>query len=90
MYDGDSRICHEPSLKNDSLFRTTNETLKDYMSKYGEITDCLVMKDDHGKSKCFGFVTFINSIIIDEFMKHRPHIIDGRQVDPKRASKKII
>jgi RNA recognition motif-containing protein len=61
--------------------------LKDYVSKYGEITDCLVMKDHYGQSKCFGFVTFMNPTIVDEFMKQRPHIIDDRQVDPKRASK---
>ncbi|CAF1348201.1 unnamed protein product, partial [Adineta steineri] len=68
-----------------SLFRTTDETLKDYAIKFGEITDCLVMKDQKGQSKCFGFVTFINSEIVDEFMKQRPHIVDGRQIDPKRA-----
>ena len=67
--------------------KTTDETLKDYMTKYGETTDCLVMKDHNGQSKCFGFVTFINSSIVDEFMKQRPHILDGRQIDPKRASK---
>lgn len=70
------------------FFRTTDETLKDYLKKYGEITDCLVMKDHSGQSKCFGFVTFINSNIVDEFMKQRPHVIDDRQIDPKRASTK--
>ncbi|CAF3546165.1 unnamed protein product [Adineta steineri] len=65
--------------------KTTDETLKDYAIKFGEITDCLVMKDQKGQSKCFGFVTFINSEIVDEFMKQRPHIVDGRQIDPKRA-----
>jgi heterogeneous nuclear ribonucleoprotein A1/A3 len=24
--------------------------------------------------------------MVDEMMKHRPHIIDGRQVEPKRAT----
>jgi len=69
--------------------RTTDETLKDYVIKFGEISDCLVMKDQNGQSKCFGFVTFIDSKIVDEFMRQRPHILDGRQIDPKRASKNI-
>lgn len=67
-------------------FRTTDESLKDYVIKFGELSDCLVMKDQNGHSKCFGFVTFTTSESLDEFMKNRPHLIDGRQVDPKRAS----
>ncbi|CAF4535656.1 unnamed protein product, partial [Rotaria magnacalcarata] len=34
---------------------------------------------------CFGFVTFTDPHAIDEFMKQRPHTLDGRQIDPKRA-----
>ncbi|CAF1023458.1 unnamed protein product [Rotaria sordida] len=66
-------------------FKTTDETLRDYARKFGEISDCLVMKDQNGQSKCFGFITFIDTNIVDEFMKQRPHILDGRQIDPKRA-----
>ena len=67
--------------------RTTDETLTEYVAKFGEVTDALVMKDQRGQSKCFGFVTFADAKIIDEFMKQRPHTLDGRQIDPKRASK---
>jgi RNA recognition motif-containing protein len=68
-------------------FRTTDETLKDYVTKFGEVTDSLVMKDQNGQSKCFGFVTFTDPNTVDEFMKQRPHTLDGRYIDPKRASK---
>lgn len=44
------------------------------------------MKDQNGQSRCFGFVTFTDPKSIDEFMKQRPHTLDGRQIDPKRAS----
>jgi heterogeneous nuclear ribonucleoprotein A1/A3 len=44
------------------------------------------MKDQNGQSRCFGFVTFTDPQTIDEFMKQRPHTLDGRQIDPKRAS----
>ena len=44
------------------------------------------MKDQNGQSRCFGFVTFTDPNTIDEFMKQRPHTLDGRQIDPKRAS----
>ena len=71
------------------ISRTTDETLKEYVTKYGEVSDSLVMKDQNGQSRCFGFVTFTDPQVIDEFMKQRPHILDGRQIDPKRASRRI-
>lgn len=32
--------------------------LQELFSKYGEITSCVIMNDDSGKSKGFGFVAF--------------------------------
>ena len=60
------------------------------MTKFGEISDALVMKDQNGRSRCFGFVTFANPETVDEFMKQRPHTLDGRQIDPKRASMQVL
>ena len=68
-------------------YKTDEETFKAYFSKYGELVDYVVMKDkDSGKSRGFGFVTYANSAQVDELMKNRPHIIDGRQIEPKRAT----
>jgi len=68
-------------------FKTDDETFKAYFSKYGELVDYVVMKDkESGKSRGFGFVTYANSSQVDELMKNRPHIIDGRQIEPKRAT----
>jgi hypothetical protein len=78
------------SSKIGFYFRTTDETLKEYVTKFGEVSDSLVMKDQTtGQSRCFGFVTFTDPLTIDEFMKQRPHTLDGRQIDPKRASMKL-
>ena len=44
------------------------------------------MKDQNGQSRCSDFVTFVDPKTIDEFMEQRPHTLDGRQIDPKRAS----
>ncbi len=71
-------------------FRTTDETLKEYVTKFGEVSDSLVMKDQNGQSRCFGFVTFTDPQTIEKFMKERPHTLDGRQIDPKRASMKKL
>lgn len=39
---------------------TTKEELKEIFGKYGTITSAVVMTDENGKSRCFGFVNFEN------------------------------
>jgi RNA recognition motif-containing protein len=68
-------------------YKTDDETLKTYFTKYGDLVDYVVMKDPNTqRSRGFGFVTYSDSYMVDELMKNRPHIIDGRQVEPKRAT----
>lgn len=72
-------------------YKTDDDALKAYFSKYGELVDHVVMKDSQtGRSRGFGFVTYSNSSMVDELMKNRPHIIDGRQVEPKRATPREV
>lgn len=72
-------------------YKTDDDALKAYFSKYGELVDHVVMKDSQtGRSRGFGFVTYSNSSMVDELMKSRPHIIDGRQVEPKRATPREV
>ncbi|CAG0906301.1 unnamed protein product, partial [Cyprideis torosa] len=67
-------------------FRTTDDTLKEYFAKYGEISDVVVMKDPKTRrSRGFGFVTFTESYMVDDVMAARPHRIDSREIEPKRA-----
>ncbi|CAL9157345.1 unnamed protein product [Musa hybrid cultivar] len=39
---------------------TTNEDLENIFGEYGKITSAIVMREEDGKSKCFGFVNFEN------------------------------
>lgn len=39
-----------------------------------------------GKSRGFGFVTFSKSTCVDECMRTRPHTLDSRQLEIKRAT----
>ena len=72
-------------------YKTDDETLKNYFAKYGKLVDYVVMKDGQsGRSRGFGFVTYSQSFMVDELMKNRPHIIDGRQVEPKRATPREV
>ncbi|ODQ77071.1 hypothetical protein BABINDRAFT_163804 [Babjeviella inositovora NRRL Y-12698] len=64
---------------------TTEEGLRDYFSKYGEIVDFTIMKDNNtGKSRGFGFLTFRDGRSVDEVLKTL-HTVDGKMIDPKRA-----
>jgi len=67
-------------------YRTTDEGLKSHFEKWGNIVDVVVMKDPKTKrSRGFGFVTYSQSYMVDSAQKARPHMIDGRTVEPKRA-----
>lgn len=67
-------------------YKTTEDTLKAYFNKYGEIVDCVVMKDPNTRrSRGFGFVTYKSAHMVDDAQAARPHTIDGREVEPKRA-----
>jgi len=67
-------------------YTTTEESLSEFYSKWGELTDCVVMQDPATKrSRGFGFVTFKEAKMVDQCMSERPHKLDGREVEAKRA-----
>jgi len=67
-------------------YKTTKEVLHDYYEQWGELVDSVVMQDKiTGKSRGFGFVTYRCTESLEKAMDHRPHEIDGKRVDPKRA-----
>jgi len=67
-------------------YKTTEESLKGHFEQYGEIVDCVVMRDRNTRrSRGFGFVTFKLSHMVDDAQAARPHKVDGREVEPKRA-----
>ena len=60
-------------------YKGTDETLKNHFAKYGDLVQCKA-------HKCYGFITYMCSFMVDELMKHRPHTVDGRKVYPMRAT----
>ncbi|KAK9966131.1 hypothetical protein ABG768_003257 [Culter alburnus] len=67
-------------------FETTDESLRAHFEQWGTLTDCVVMRDPNTKrSRGFGFVTYSSVGEVDAAMDARPHKVDGRAVEPKRA-----
>lgn len=66
---------------------TTHASMLKYFSRYGEVIDCVVMKNPAtGKSRGFGFVTFKDPACVDTVLSSGPHILDDRQIDPKACN----
>lgn len=67
-------------------YRTTDDSLKKHFEQWGEIVDVVVMKDPKTKrSRGFGFITYSRAHMVDDAQNARPHRVDGRVVEPKRA-----
>jgi len=68
-------------------YNSTEESLKTHFSQYGELIDVVVMKfPDTKRSRGFGFVTFSKDEEVDACQDARPHTIDGKEVETKRAT----
>nr|CAA38574.1 Hrb87F [Drosophila melanogaster] len=89
-YDDGEEITEPEQLRKLFIggldYRTTDDGLKAHFEKWGNIVDVVVMKDPKTKrSRGFGFITYSQSYMIDNAQNARPHKIDGRTVEPKRA-----
>lgn len=62
-------------------WETTQENLQRYFGRYGEVIDCVVMKNsESGRSRGFGFVTFSDPANVSLVLQNGPHQLDGRTV----------
>jgi len=67
-------------------FGTTEDDLKTHFGQYGEVEDVNIHKfPDTGRSRGFGFITFVNSSGVDNVQMCRPHLLQGKTLDTKRA-----
>ncbi|XP_073651683.1 LOW QUALITY PROTEIN: heterogeneous nuclear ribonucleoprotein A1 [Tursiops truncatus] len=67
-------------------FETTDDSLRSHCEQGGALTDCVVMRDPNTRcSRGFGVVTCATVEEVDAAMKARPHEVDGRVGEPKRA-----
>lgn len=60
-------------------WETSQDNLQRYFSRYGEVIDCVVMKNaESGRSRGFGFVTFADPANVTVVLQNGPHTLDGR------------
>ncbi|KAI1700493.1 RNA recognition motif domain-containing protein [Ditylenchus destructor] len=60
---------------------TTSESLREFYSRFGELTQCNVKFDRQtGQSRGFGFVAFSSQKELNSAINAEPHIIDGVKV----------
>ncbi|KAM4050445.1 RNA-binding protein Musashi homolog 1 isoform 2-T2 [Anomaloglossus baeobatrachus] len=67
-------------------WQTTQEGLREYFSQFGDVKECLVMRDPLTKrSRGFGFVTFMDQAGVDKVLAQSRHELDSKTIDPKVA-----
>ncbi|RXM34976.1 RNA-binding protein Musashi-like 2 [Acipenser ruthenus] len=67
-------------------WQTSPDSLRDYFNKFGEIRECMVMRDPTTKrSRGFGFVTFADAAGVDKVLAQPHHELDSKTIDPKVA-----
>ncbi|XP_070494956.1 heterogeneous nuclear ribonucleoprotein 27C-like isoform X3 [Chironomus tepperi] len=72
-------------------WETTQDSLQRYFSRYGEVIDCVVMKNNEtGRSRGFGFVTFADPNNVQVVLQSGPHNLDGRTIDPKQCNPRTM
>lgn len=65
---------------------TTSDGVREYFEQFGTISDCVVvMNPQLGRSRCFGFITFSTTEEADAAMAAKPHVVEGNNVELKRA-----
>ncbi|CAD7085832.1 unnamed protein product [Hermetia illucens] len=72
-------------------WETTQENLSRHFCRFGEIIDCVVMKNNEtGRSRGFGFVTFADPANVNHVLQSGPHTLDGRTIDPKPCNPRTL
>ncbi|XP_077989154.1 uncharacterized protein LOC144443520 isoform X2 [Glandiceps talaboti] len=68
-------------------WESSKDSLEAYFMKYGEVIDCVIMKDPvSGRSRGFGFVKFKDESCVQTVLSRGPHVLDNRTIDPKACT----
>ena len=64
---------------------TSEKTLSTYFDQFGVIVDHAIILDKKQVPRGFGFITYDASDAVENVFQNRPHIVDGKILDVKRA-----
>jgi len=87
-FGGSEHVSNDPGkmFVGGLSWQTTEEGLKEYFSKFGVVSEAMVMRDPTTKhSRGFGFVTYADSDGVDKVIEFGSHELDGKKIDPKVA-----
>uniref|UniRef100_A0A672LWX5 Musashi RNA binding protein 1 n=1 Tax=Sinocyclocheilus grahami TaxID=75366 RepID=A0A672LWX5_SINGR len=71
-------------------WQTTQEGLKEYFCKFGEVKECMVMRDPVTKrSRGFGFVTYVDQTGVDNVLAQNRHELDSKTVGTRFGIKRL-
>ncbi|KAH8293389.1 hypothetical protein KR054_000037, partial [Drosophila jambulina] len=66
--------------------QTTAATVRRFFEQFGTVADAVVMRDPvTNHSRGFGFVTYVEPQSVENVQRARPHCIDNKNVETKRA-----
>ncbi|KAJ7308899.1 hypothetical protein JRQ81_008175 [Phrynocephalus forsythii] len=78
------------SVLNSVMFSSSNN-LRDYFSKFGDIRECMVMRDPTTKrSRGFGFVTFADPASVDKVLAQPHHELDSKTSETLRQPPALL
>eukprot|EP01026_Neomeris_dumetosa_P018327 TRINITY_DN17173_c0_g2_i2.p2 TRINITY_DN17173_c0_g2~~TRINITY_DN17173_c0_g2_i2.p2 ORF type:complete len:119 (+),score=13.77 TRINITY_DN17173_c0_g2_i2:227-583(+) len=63
-------------------WETSDLDFQRYFGQFGEIEHAEIVRDRHGKSKGFGFVSFVEGESVERILQ-MPHILDNRRIEVK-------
>jgi len=69
-------------------YSTSENSLKSYFEKFGNVGRVNILKKDDGRSKGIGFVAFDNADEAQSALKDETHTIDGRAVTVSKANER--
>jgi hypothetical protein len=87
-YECDRRALNERYAHTVPFLLPTSLTdrVREHFSQYGPLSDVIVMMDSmSGRSRGFGFITFMNEADATKAIDAGSHLIDGSKVDAKKA-----
>ncbi|KAL7395123.1 hypothetical protein ABVT39_010557 [Epinephelus coioides] len=65
---------------------TTEDGVRKHFEQFGTLSDCVVvMNQQLGRSRCFGFITYSTPDEASAAMAAKPHVVEGQEVELKRA-----